>query len=93
MAQRIECPECRGPLKVWIDIDADISFHVSRTGQLSKREVRDNQQSDGRCGLECQDCGWQVHGNDVQDDALLNVIQNADEQWQGLQLSVVRAKP
>ncbi|RXU01337.1 hypothetical protein B1F69_04505 [Pseudomonas syringae] len=93
MAQRIECPECRGPLKVRIDIDADISFRVSRTGQLSKREVRDNQQSDGRCGLECQDCRWQVHGNDVQDDALLKVIQNADEQWHGLQLSLVRAKP
>lgn len=93
MTQKIECPTCLGPLRVWIEIDADISFHVSRSGKLSKREVRDNEQNDGRCGLKCQNCDWQIHGNDVEDKALLKVITDADEQWQGLKLSVVRTKP
>lgn len=92
MKRKIECPECQGPLKVWIDIDASLHFNVSTTGKLSKRVIQDDLQSDGRCGLECQECSWQVHGDDVDDDALLKVIQNADEQWQGLQLSVVRTK-
>lgn len=88
MSQIIECPECQGPLKVWIEIDADISFHVSRTGKLSKREVRDNEQTDGRCGLECRNCDWQIHGRDVEDKALLKIIVDADEQWQELELSL-----
>ncbi|WP_421527030.1 hypothetical protein [Pseudomonas brenneri] len=92
MKQKVECPECHGPLKVWLDIDASLLFNVSTTGKLSKRAVEDNTQSDGRCGLKCQECSWEVHGSDVEDDGLLKVIQNADEQWQGLQLSVVRAK-
>lgn len=57
-------------------------FNVSSTGKLSKRAIEDNTQSDGRCGLKCQDCSWEVFGNDIEDDTLLEVIQNADEQWQ-----------
>lgn len=93
MTQKIECPVCQGPLKVWLDIDASLLFNVSATGKLSKRVIEDNTQSDGRCGLKCQECSWQVFGNDVEDEALLHVIQNAEEQWRALQLSVVRAKP
>lgn len=93
MKRKIECPECRGPLKVWIDVDASLQFNVSATGKLNKRAIEDNTQSDGRCGLKCQECSWEVFGKDVEDDTLLEVIQNADQQWQGLQLSVVRAKP
>lgn len=93
MKQKVECPERHGPLKVWLDVDASLHFNVSTTGKLSKRAVEDNTQSDDRCGLKCQECSWEVHGSDVEDDVLLKVIQNADEQWQGLQLSVVRAKP
>ena len=65
---------------------------VSATGKLSKRAIEDSEQSDGRCGLQCQQCSWQLHGHDVEDEALLKVIQKADEQWKGLQLSVVRTK-
>ena len=93
MTQKIECPTCQGPLRVWIEIDADISFQVSRTGKLSKREVRDNEQTDGRCGFKCQNCDWWIHVSDVEDKTLLKVITDANEQWEGLQLSVVRAKP
>ncbi|HCL3557710.1 TPA: hypothetical protein N2A72_006531, partial [Pseudomonas aeruginosa] len=73
MKQKIECPECSSQLKVWIDIDADISFHVSRAGKLSKRAVQDNMQSDGRCGLQCLECDWKVHGMDCEDDGMLRV--------------------
>nr|WP_255255453.1 hypothetical protein [Pseudomonas fluorescens]CEK42096.1 hypothetical protein PQBR57_0143 [Pseudomonas fluorescens SBW25] len=93
MRQKVECPECHGPLKVWLDIDASLLFNVSATGKLSKRAIEDNTQSDGRCGLKCQECSWQVYGSDVEDDVLLMVIQNADEKWQGLQLSLIHAKP
>ena len=92
MKPKIECPECQGPLKVWLDIDASLLFNVSATGKLSKRAIEDSLQGDGRCGLRCQECSWQLRGHDVEDEALLKVIQNAEEQWQGLQLSVVRTK-
>lgn len=92
MKQKIECPKCQGPLKVWLEIDASLIFNVSNSGKLSKRAIQDNEQSDGRCGLKCQQCNWQIRGADVEDNALLQVIKDADEQWQGLQLSVVRAK-
>jgi len=93
MKRKVECPECSGSLKVWIDVDASLMFNVSSTGKLSKRAIEDNTQSDGRCGLKCQDCSWKVFGSDVEDDSLLEVIKNADQQWQELQLAVVRAKP
>ncbi|MDT3239583.1 hypothetical protein QNL30_02725 [Pseudomonas amygdali pv. morsprunorum] len=51
MKRKIECPECQGPLKVWLDIDASLHFNVSTTGKLSKRVIQDDLQSDGRCGL------------------------------------------
>ncbi|KJC15026.1 hypothetical protein [Pseudomonas aeruginosa] len=89
MKHKIECPECSSLLKVWIDIDADISFHVSRTGKLSKREVQDNMQSDGRCGLQCLECDWKVHGQDCEDDAMLQVIEAADEKYRALRLTMV----
>ncbi|HEJ2342212.1 TPA: hypothetical protein ACWLUJ_005727 [Pseudomonas aeruginosa] len=89
---KIECPECQGSLKVWLDIDASLLFNVSSTGKLSKRAIEDNTQSDGRCGVKCQECSWQINGADVEDESLLQVIQNADDLWQGLQLSVVRSK-
>ncbi|MPQ71509.1 hypothetical protein [Pseudomonas sp. MWU12-2323] len=92
MKQKIECPECNSPLKVWIDIDAEISFHVSSTGKLNKREVQDNQQSDGRCGLECLECDWKVYGQDCKDDAMLKVIEAADEKYRALRLTVVPLK-
>lgn len=92
MKQKIECPECKSQLKVWIDIDADISFQVSRSGKLSKREVQDNLQSDGRCGLECVECDWEVYGNDCEDDAMLKVIEDADEKYRALRLTMVPRK-
>jgi len=92
MKQKIECPECNSQLKVWIDIDADISFQVSRSGKLSKRVVQDNLQSDGRCGLECLECDWKVYGRDCEDDSMLKVIQDADEKYQALRLTMVPRK-
>lgn len=93
MKKKIECPECRGPLKVWLDIDASLFFNVSSTGKLSKRSIVDNVQGDGRCGLKCEACDWQVFGVDgVEDKALLKVIQDADEAWGGLELKVVPRK-
>lgn len=88
MSQKIQCPDCQGPLKVWIEIDAEMSFHVSRTGKFSKREVRDNEQTDGRCGFNCQNCDWKIHVNDLEDEALLQVIKSANDQLQELELSL-----
>jgi len=93
MTVKIECPKCHGPLKVWLDIDASLFFNVSRSGKLSKRVIQDNLQSDGRCGLKCQTCKWEVLGVDgIEDDALLQVIRDADDAWAGLQLKVVPLK-
>lgn len=88
MSQKIRCPECQGTLKVWIDIDATLSFAVSSTGKLSKRSIDDNQTSDGRCGLQCQGCDWKIHGDDVEDKVQTKLIEAAFDQWQKLELSV-----
>ncbi|MCU9528052.1 hypothetical protein [Pseudomonas mosselii] len=91
--QQIECPQCQGPLKVWIDVDASLFFNVSRSGKLSKRVIEDNAQADGRCGLKCQVCTWKVYGADgIEDDALQQVIQDADAAWGALDLKVVPRK-
>ncbi|HID9801563.1 TPA: hypothetical protein ACXI4L_005746 [Pseudomonas aeruginosa] len=88
MTQTIECPKCRGPLKVWLEIDASLSFAVSRNGKLSKRSITDTLESDGRCGLACQNCDWEIHGNDVEDEVQSKVIESAYEQWEELELAV-----
>ncbi|HBN9693171.1 TPA: hypothetical protein VDV13_003578 [Pseudomonas aeruginosa] len=88
MSQKIQCPECQGPLKVWLEIDATLSFAVSSSGKLNKRSIEDNMESDGRCGLECQGCDWKVHGADVEDKAHSKLIEAAYEQWEELELAV-----
>lgn len=92
MPSKIECPKCQGPLTVWLDIDAALLFSVSRTGKLSKRAIEDNTQSDGRCGLKCQACSWKVLGSKVEDEALLQVIRDADDALSALELKVVPRK-
>lgn len=87
----VECPECRGQLKVWVDVDASVSFSVSRTGRLTHREIQNNHQGDGRCGLKCQQCTWSIYGSDAPAGPLSEALDTAAELVTELQLSAKKA--
>ena len=61
MNKEFKCPECGGDIKVWADIDAEASFKVSETGSLEGLIIKNVFQSDGRCGVECTECKWELN--------------------------------
>jgi hypothetical protein len=38
-----------------------MSFTVGKAGALTKQIIKNVDQSDGRCGVECSVCDWSVH--------------------------------
>lgn len=86
------CPECQGPLAVWADVDAELTFSLSKSGKLKKRALTNNAQSDGRCGLKCQSCSWVIYGDDVEDESWSKLLEDALGQAEVLQLAVARKK-
>lgn len=71
---RYECPECGNPIKAWADLDAQVSFVISKAGKLTKRVIKNNYQSDGRCGVECTECDWNLHSDDMEVDHPLQAL-------------------
>lgn len=63
-----QCPECGSAIKAWADIDAQMSFVISKTGKLTKQVIENSFQSDGRCGVECTECDWNLHSGDMKVD-------------------------
>lgn len=59
------CPKCDSPVKAWADLDATVNFEISKSGKLIKQKITNNYQSDGRCGVECSECDWNVHREDM----------------------------
>lgn len=59
------CPECGSPVQAWADLDATVRFAISKSGKLIKQTITNNYQSDGRCGVECSECDWAVHKEDM----------------------------
>ncbi|HBN6882400.1 TPA: hypothetical protein L3310_002623 [Vibrio cholerae] len=65
------CPECGSPIKAWADLDAQVSFVISKAGKLTKRVITNNYQSDGRCGVNCTECDWELHVDDLDSNSPL----------------------
>lgn len=86
------CPECQGPLTVWADVDAELTFSLSKTGKLKRQGLTNNAQSDGRCGIKCQSCNWRIHGNDVEDESWSDLLGDALGQAEVLELAVAKRK-
>ncbi|MCI2286099.1 hypothetical protein L3081_25080 [Colwellia sp. MSW7] len=59
------CPQCGSPVNAWADLDATVNFVISKSGKLIKQTITNNYQSDGRCGVECSECDWAVHREDI----------------------------
>lgn len=87
------CPECASPIAVWVDVDAELRFKVSSTGKLQGRVIENNYQTDGRCGVKCQECDWRTYGADVEEQAFRKLLENAYEQAEAIELTLGRSKP
>ncbi len=61
-----ECPECGSAIKAWADVDAQMSFVISKSGKLTKQIIQNNFQSDSRCGVECTECDWRLYSEDME---------------------------
>ncbi|TVO81458.1 hypothetical protein AYI81_21185 [Shewanella algae] len=64
-----ECPVCGSPIKAWADLEAKISFSVSKSGKLTKQFISNTYQTDGRRGVECSNCNWSQHVDDLDVDS------------------------
>ncbi|WP_018694323.1 hypothetical protein [Algicola sagamiensis] len=69
LKNNFSCPDCGSTVKAWADLDAQVTFEISKSGKLVKRIIENVQQSDGRCGVECSKCSWAVYGEDMDDDS------------------------
>lgn len=69
------CPECNSPIIAWADLDAEMSFKVNSNGTLTRNTITNSYQSDGRSGVRCSKCDWDLHGNDMtEEDSHLQVL-------------------
>ena len=73
------CPKCGGKLQAWADLDACAKFDINESGGLKRNEIKNNFQSDGRCGVECSECDWDQHIDDIDENNphLIKAAQNA----------------
>lgn len=62
---KYSCPECGAKVTVWADIDAVIEFDIAKSGKLTKQRIENSNQSDGRCGVKCSECGWSLDLDDM----------------------------
>lgn len=88
------CPKCGSSIKAIADIDAQISFEISKSGKLTKRLIKNSFQTDGRCGVECSKCDWKLHAHDMSvDSEFLDIADSAlAQQAQIYELSPKREK-
>lgn len=71
-----KCPNCKGTLQVWVDLDATFTMKVKPDGTLYKREITNADQTDGRAGIECTACDWEADVNDFENYA--DVVREAE---------------
>lgn len=89
-----ECPRCSSSIIAVADIDAQISFKISKSGKLTKPRISNSFQTDGRCGVRCSECDWSLHAHDMDEgNVLLGIAGSALEQQDQIkELSAKRIK-
>lgn len=90
--QKIECPKCGSKLRVWLDLDASVSFEVSKVGNLSKRSINAEENGDCRCGVECTSCSFKRHNHDEDSDQYMKVFEKAGDMFASLKVSLTRPR-
>lgn len=72
------CPKCKSTVTVWADLDAELSFEVSKEGKPKRRVIKNSRQSDARAGVRCTQCSWSMYADDIsQGDQFLPLIDKA----------------
>ncbi|WP_083938398.1 hypothetical protein [Algicola sagamiensis] len=85
LKNNFSCPECNSTIKAWADLDAQVTFEISKNGKLVKRIIENVLQSDGCCGVECSKCSWAVHREEMDDDSpFLQCANEAIRQQMGI---------
>ena len=81
------CPTCNSPLRVWADLDAELSLEVKPNGRLVKQKIRNIVQSDGRGGVDCTECDWERNVNEMElDDKFVPLVEDALERQQSIDM-------
>ncbi len=63
MANKFNCPKCGSAVNAWADLDTTLTFQINKNGKLVKRVIKNANQTDGRCGVECTECDWTLYGD------------------------------
>lgn len=63
MTNKYKCPECDSNIRAWADLDATVTFKITKSGCLTKLKIKNANQTDGRCGVECTECDWTLYGD------------------------------
>lgn len=69
-----KCPVCGSPVKAWADLDAQVTFTVTATGKLTRPVIQNSYQTDGRCGVDCSECDWRLHGSDMEEGSPFSAL-------------------
>ncbi len=63
MPNKFNCPKCGSAVNAWADLDATVIFKINNHGKLIKRVIKNANQTDGRCGVECTECDWTLYAD------------------------------
>lgn len=85
------CPECRGSITIWIDVNTEVRYIVSPRGDLLKATVFTSDTGEERLGIRCNVCSWSIHGDDDKIDNYEDLIRQAGEKTEGIEFSIKRA--
>ena len=80
------CPECSSSIVAWADLDAQITFKVSKNGNLTNKKIENTFQSDSRCGVYCSECDWKLDELSAEDEPFFELACEALEQQTQIKL-------
>lgn len=88
MKNDISCPECGKNLKVWIDLNFSVEFKISKSGILHKPQPEGDLNGEGRCGVTCTSCDFNLHSFDDTDNKYTEIIEKAYDNYANYELKL-----
>lgn len=86
------CPECGSSIVAWADLDAEVTFNVNKSGELTSEKIENVFQSDARCGVQCSDCDWESDDISDESDPFFQIANEALKRQQEIKLLSVKCK-
>lgn len=80
------CPECGSNIVAWADLDAQVSFDVTANGNFVNEKIENVFQSDGRCGVHCSNCEWEMPDNLDDEHPFVKLANQALKQQREIEL-------